>query len=133
VHVISIKKLKDFWEDPRNPDAERALRWWYQQVRQALWQTPADVKATFNTADAVGRKMVFDVGGNKYRVIAIIDYEGHKVFIRFVLDHKEYDRGQWKKDTFGEGWTKREARPAAPGPRGQRRGQGRRRPGRGGR
>lgn len=129
MHVISIKKLKDFWEDPRHPDAERALRWWYQQVRQALWETPADVRATFNTADPVGRKMVFDVGGNKYRVIAVIDYEGHKVFIRFVLDHQEYDRGHWKKDTFGDKWKKREVRPTGRQRRGQpkarRRGRGR--------
>jgi mRNA interferase HigB len=110
VHVISMKRLKDFWEDPQNPDAEKVLRWWYQQARQAYWETPADVKATFNTVDQVGRKMVFDVGGNKYRVIAVIDYEGHKVFIRFVLNHKEYDQGNWKKDAFGENWKKRNGR-----------------------
>jgi mRNA interferase HigB len=107
VHVISVKKLREFWKDPKNPDAETALRWWYQQVRAASWETPADVKKTFNTVDLVGRKLVFNVGGNKYRIIAVIDYEGHKVFIRFVLDHKEYDRGKWKKDTFGDQWKKR--------------------------
>jgi mRNA interferase HigB len=123
VHVISMKRLKDFWENPRHPEAEKALRWWYQQVRHALWNTPADVKATFNTADQVGRKMIFDVGGNKYRIIAVIDYEGHKVFIRFVLDHHEYDRGYWKKDTFGATWKKREAAPADAGSRDRQRGQ----------
>ena len=107
VHVISIKKLKEFWNDPRHPNAEKALRWWYQQVRQARWETPVDVKATFNTVDQVGRKTIFDAGGNKYRIITVIDFDGHKVFIRFVLDHKEYDKGQWKKDTFGDDWTRR--------------------------
>jgi mRNA interferase HigB len=132
VHVISIKRLQDFWEAPGNPDAERALRWWYQQVRQALWETPAGARATFNTTDQFGRKTVFDVGGNKYRVIAVIDYERHKVFIRFVLDHKAYDERRWKKDAFGEDWKKREVRPPVPGSRGRRKGRTRgRRRGRG--
>jgi mRNA interferase HigB len=109
VHVISIKKLKDFWEVPKNISAEKPLRWWYQQVRAAMWESPADVQTTFNTVDVVGRKTIFDVGGNKYRIIAVIDYEG-KVFIRFVLSHKDYDKGQWKKDTFGTTWIKRQKR-----------------------
>jgi mRNA interferase HigB len=115
VHVISIKKLRDFWTNPRHPDAETPLRWWYQQVRAAFWETPADVKRTFNTVDFIGRKMIFDVGGNKYRVIAVADFEGHKVFIRFVLDHKEYDKQGWKKDTFGENWKKRSRGPKEQG------------------
>ena len=48
----------------------------------------------------VGNKAVFDVGGNNFRVIAVINYANHTVFIRAVLDHKEYDRGRWKKDDF---------------------------------
>jgi len=121
VHVISIKKLKEFWQQAKNPGAETALRWWYQQVRQARWNTPADVKQTFNTVDLVGRKMVFDVGGNEYRVIAVIDYNGHKVFIRFVMNHEEYDKGVWKKDTFGDQWQGRRLNPAVVDERGRKR------------
>jgi mRNA interferase HigB len=107
VRVISLKKLRDFWKDPKYPSAETPLPWWYQQVCAADWVSPADVKQTFNSVDFVGRKAVFNVGGNKFRVIAVIDFEGHKVFLRFVLDHKEYDKGIWQTDTFGDNWVKR--------------------------
>jgi hypothetical protein len=51
-------------------------------------------------------KPIFDIGGNKYRLIAVRDYEHHKLFVRFVLTHEEYDRGLWKQDTFGKDWKK---------------------------
>lgn len=56
--------------------------------------------------DPVGRKLVFNIGGNKFRLVAVIDDERHKVFVRAVLDHKEYDKGEWKQDTFGDDWEK---------------------------
>ena len=77
---------------------------WYDVVVRAEWNRFADVRKTFNTADKVGAKTVFDVGGNHYRIITFIDYERQQVFIRAVLDHKEYDKGNWKKDTFGNDW-----------------------------
>jgi len=107
VRVISLKKLRGFWENSRNPGAESPLRAWYQVAKAADWTCFADVRETYSAADAVGNKVVFDIGGNKYRLIAVIDYEGHKVFVRHVLDHKEYDKGRWKKDTFGEDWQPR--------------------------
>ncbi len=113
MHVISVKKLRDFWRDPRNAHAEEPLRAWYQVVSHAEWANPADVKATYNTADFVGNKVVFDIGGNKYRLIAVIDFERHKLFVRFVLTHKEYDKGNWKKDAFGSYWTGPQTPPAA--------------------
>jgi mRNA interferase HigB len=110
MRVISFKKLREFWEHPHTPDAESALRTWYQTVRAADWTCFADVRQTYRTADVVGNKIVFDIGGNKYRLIAVIDYEGHKVFIRHVLAHKDYDKGLWRKDTFGEDWKPRPRR-----------------------
>jgi mRNA interferase HigB len=110
MRVISVKKLREFWEDPQNRGAESPLRAWYQTVRAADWTCFADVRQTYATADLVGNKVVFDIGGNKYRLIAVIDYEGHKVFVRHVLTHKDYDKGQWKKDTFGENWVPRAPR-----------------------
>jgi mRNA interferase HigB len=108
MRVISVKKLKAFWEGPDHAEAEVPLRAWYRTVKQANWENFTDVKATYSTADQVkkSRKMVFDIGGNKYRLIAVIDYERHKVFVRAVLDHKDYDKGTWKKDTFGDDWDK---------------------------
>jgi mRNA interferase HigB len=105
MRVISIKKLREFWSNAHQ--AESPLRTWYQCVKAADWTCFADVRNTYSTADLVGNKVVFDIGGNKYRLIGVIDYERHKVFIRQILDHKEYDKGQWKKDAFGEDWKPR--------------------------
>ena len=105
--MISPKMLSLFWTNPRNPDSESPLRGWYQSVKEANWTCFADIRNTYGTADLVGKKVVFNVGGNKYRVIAVIDYEGHKVFICFVLNHGDYDEGRWKDDTFGQDWEPR--------------------------
>lgn len=107
MRIISRKKLHSFWSDPRNPDSEVPLRGWFQSVKSADWTCFADVRNTYGTADLVGNKVVFNVGGNKYRIIAVIDYEGHKVFICFILNHVDYDKGRWKSDTFGQDWTPR--------------------------
>jgi mRNA interferase HigB len=112
--VISIKRLRDFWQDPKYPHAEEPLRAWHQITAKANWTCFADVRATFGGADPVGNKVVFDIGGNKYRIIAVIDYEHHRVFIRAVMDHKEYDRGNWKKDDFGEDWEPQATLPKEP-------------------
>lgn len=104
MRVISLKKLRSFWQDPRNANAEVPLRAWYRVVRHADWKNFADVKATYNATDQTGNKVIFDVGGNKFRLIAVIDYERHKLFVRHVLTHKEYETGNWKKDTFGTDW-----------------------------
>jgi mRNA interferase HigB len=106
MRVISLKKLRVYWEEAA-PDAESPLRTWYQTVKAAGWTCFADVRRTYAAADLVGNKVVFNIGGNKYRLIAVIDYEGHKVFVCHVLDHKAYDKENWKKDTFGEDWTPR--------------------------
>ena len=95
-HVISAKKLRVFWTD--HPDAEPPLRSWLRVVEQADWQNFAEVRATFAHADTVGRCVVFNIGGNKYRLIAAIHYNRSKVFVRHVLTHAEYDKDHWKDD-----------------------------------
>jgi len=94
MHVISKKKLREFWE--RLPKARAQLEAWYQVARRAEWATVADVRQTFGTADRVGRLMVFDIGGNKYRLIAAIHFNRGKLYVRHVLTHIEYDEGKWK-------------------------------------
>jgi len=96
MHVISRKKLRQFWEE--RPDAETPLRAWFKIVRQVQWETFADVRAVFPHADQVGRYTVFNVGGNKYRLIAAIHYNRGKVYVRHMLTHKDYDLGHWKDD-----------------------------------
>lgn len=96
VHVISKKKLRDFWGE--HPRAKAALEAWYQVAKSAEWESFSDVRGTFNAADQVGRFTVFDIGGNKYRLIAVIHFNRGKVCVRDVLTHAEYDEGKWKDD-----------------------------------
>lgn len=94
MHVISKKMLRDFWE--KHPRAKPALEAWYQVARHAEWESFADIRTTFNTADQVGKFTVFDIGGNKFRLIAVIHFNRGKVFVRHVLTHAEYDENKWK-------------------------------------
>lgn len=96
MHVISRKALRQFWAN--HPDAETALRRWHQIVEAASWDKFADVRKTFASADTYCRCVVFNVGGNKYRIIAAVHYNRQKVYVRHVLTHAEYDRGDWKAD-----------------------------------
>jgi len=96
VHVISKKKLREFWE--MYPRARPALESWFQVARRAEWDSFAEVRRTFGSADRVGRFVVFDIGGNKYRLIAAIHFNRGKLFVRHVLTHVEYDKGKWKGD-----------------------------------
>jgi mRNA interferase HigB len=96
MHVISKKKLREFWVE--YPRAKAALESWYQIAKHADWENFAQVRNTFNTADSVGRFVVFDIGGNKYRLIAVIHYNRGKLYVRHMLTHAEYDKGKWKDD-----------------------------------
>ncbi len=96
MRVISRKVLREFWK--AHPDAEVPLRQWEAVVKRADWREWADLKVTYGSADKVEKYVVFDIGGNKYRLIAVVSYTKRKVYIQRVLTHKEYDRGTWKDD-----------------------------------
>jgi mRNA interferase HigB len=91
-NVVSIKALKAFWERYRR--AELPLSAWYQIVSKGDWSSPADLKAAFgNNVDFVGdNRAIFDIGGNKYRVIAHFAYKYKTALIKFVGTHEEYDK-----------------------------------------
>jgi mRNA interferase HigB len=93
VRVIAKRTLCLFWErDRRFADARRALQDWRSQVRRADWATPAGVKATYGDASILkDSRVVFNVCGNKYRLIAKINYPYRVVYVRFVGTHAEYD------------------------------------------
>ncbi|CAG0975884.1 mRNA interferase HigB [Phycisphaerales bacterium] len=100
VRVISLKALKDFWG--RYPDAEVPLRNWYRTTSRAAWGSLQDVRRTYPHADGVrtggGEALtVFNIAGNKYRLIARIRYDHQLVNIRHVLTHAEYDDDSWKE------------------------------------
>ena len=95
VRVISRRALRAFASG--HPPAWDSLRNWANAVEASDdWTSPADVRRTFNRADFVDGLTVFDVGGNKYRVIAFIHYRRQIVYIKHVLTHQEYSKGAWK-------------------------------------
>lgn len=96
MRVISKKKLREFWNE--HPDAEEPLLAWYHITRKAHWESLAQVREVFPRADKVGDCTVFNIGGNKYRLIVLIFYESSRVYVRHVLTHKEYDKEKWKDD-----------------------------------
>jgi len=95
VHVITRKRLKEF--SVRHPEADASLRVWYAIVSRTDFTSFAQLKRVFRSADKVGKFTVFNVGGNKFRLIAAIHYNRRKIYIRHVLTHAEYDRGKWKE------------------------------------
>jgi len=94
VHVVSYKAIRIFSEE--HPEAGKALDHWYRVAKRAEWASLQDVKQSFNTADYVSPNVVFDVGGNKYRLIAEINFSRRVLFIRAILTHREYEKGAWK-------------------------------------
>lgn len=100
MHIISMRRLREFWE--QHAGAESTLRAWYSHVEQTKWQNFAQVRQDFPTADLVHRLTVFNIGGNHYRLVARIEYQQQKVYIRAVMTHAEYDKGKWKNDEWYE-------------------------------
>ena len=100
MRVISKTRLKRFWETPGRHDALGPLTAWHAHVshKSVAWKSWGDVKAAFATASLVGNCVVFNIGGNKYRLATRINYASHKVFILKVMTHIEYDNPRWKTD-----------------------------------
>lgn len=93
MHVISRKRLREF--STRHKDSAQPLAVWYAILAKTDFVSFAELKRVFGSVDKVGRFTVFDIGGNKYRLIAAIHYNRKKVYIRHVLTHSEYDRDKW--------------------------------------
>ena len=98
--MISLKRLREFWR--RHPDAEGPLRLWYKTALSASWSSLQDVRLAYPHADGVrtsGGELltVFNIGGNKCRLIARIRYDYALINVRVVLTHAQYDTGKWKE------------------------------------
>lgn len=98
MHIITRRRLREFWQT--HPDAQRPLQAWFMQVKQARWQNLAELRQDFPTADLVSRLTVFNIGGNKYRLVVRVEYERQRVYIRAVMTHAEYDKDKWKDDDW---------------------------------
>jgi mRNA interferase HigB len=105
VNVISRKKLRAFYESkPERRQHADAFEDWFKLTRRARWDNFQDAKALFGQTDVTSktnskrRATIFDIGGNKYRIITLIDYLRQTVLITHVLDHNEYNRNNWKRE-----------------------------------
>jgi len=95
MHIITRKRLNEFAE--LHPNSRSALSHWYRTLKRAKIRTFAELRAHFPHADQVGSLTVFNIGGNKARLVAAIHYNRQKVYIRAILTHVEYDKGKWKE------------------------------------
>ena len=91
MRIISRKALRVFWEE--HPAARQSLQAWYADVKHANWKSPADIKKVYrSTSFVANNRVVFNIKGNKYRVIVAVQYKYRLVFIRFVGTYQEYDQ-----------------------------------------
>lgn len=92
MRIISKKQLKEFYENPLYSDSKNSLESWYKEVLKTNWKNPNEIKEQYKSASIVGNnRVVFNIHGNKYRLIIAINYPAQIVFIRFVGTHKQYD------------------------------------------
>jgi mRNA interferase HigB len=91
LRIISKKTLRDFWQ--KHPDCEQKLKLWYGEASIASWTGPSDIKSEYPSASILnGNRVVFNIKGNKYRLIVRINYHYQIVWIRFVGSHVDYDK-----------------------------------------
>ncbi|MEW4565082.1 type II toxin-antitoxin system HigB family toxin [Bremerella sp. JC770] len=100
MRVISLRTLREFWK--KHPDAEVPLRQWYRIAVNADWANLQALRQTYSHADGVTTSRgdtltVFNIGGNKFRLIVRIRYDYQLINVRAVLTHDEYDAGSWKE------------------------------------
>lgn len=90
MNVIALRTLRAFWEE--HPEAETGIRAWYKILTKIEPRSLHELKDTFNSADHSDPYTIFDIGGNSYRVIAVVLYESRAVFIKGVFTHSQYDK-----------------------------------------
>lgn len=96
MRIISRRRLREFWRE--NPSAEKPLLSWFEIVKKADWNSFSDVREDFRHADIYRDCVIFDIGGNKFRLIAKVRYRKKRVYVRFVLTHFDYNKNFWKED-----------------------------------
>ena len=93
MHIISKRPLREFWEIPHYRDAEQHLKAWFAEAKSAEWETPQDVKTKYGSASIIGdNRAVFNIAGNKYRLVVKFHYDKAIGYVRFVGTHDEYDK-----------------------------------------
>ena len=93
MRVIAKRSLKAFWERPGRGGARAPLESWHEEALRGNWTSPHSIKSHFATASIVGRhRVVFNIGGNKYRLVVEMQYRAGIAWVKFVGTHAEYDR-----------------------------------------
>ncbi|NJN08173.1 MAG: type II toxin-antitoxin system HigB family toxin [Richelia sp. RM1_1_1] len=98
MHIISFKALREYAEI--HADSREALIYWYKTASKAKWSNLVEVQEAFPKAEAVGNFTVFNIKGNKYRLIVSMDYAEEMIYIKYILTHAEYDKEYWKNDPY---------------------------------
>ena len=96
MHVLSRKRLREF--AAAHPDSEKALDAWYRVAKGARWTRLLEVRQVYPAAEAVERFTVFNIRGNRYRLMTAIHYPSQTIFIKAVLTHADYDKNRWKDE-----------------------------------
>ena len=91
MRIIAFSTLRAFWE--KHPDAETPLRVWYAEASRANWRAPSDIKAAYRNASfTANNRVVFNIKGNDYRLVVAVHYDRGQMFVRFVGNHRQYDK-----------------------------------------
>jgi mRNA interferase HigB len=98
MHLITIRNLRQ--DAAQYPDVQKQIKDWNDIVKVAEWQSLIDVQTIYRDAEAVGNFTVFNIKGNKYRLIVSIDYEAQLIYYKNFLTHAEYDKEEWKNDSY---------------------------------
>ncbi len=93
MRIISIKIIKDFWENERHNNSEQSLKSWYHEVKKEKWKSSHDIKKKYKSASILSNnRVIFNIKGNQYRLIVAVNYTFQIVFIRFIGTHEEYNK-----------------------------------------
>ena len=95
MRIISKKPLREFWQ--RHPESRPILHEWFRKASKFTASSFPELRQTFSSADYVEGFTLFDVGGNRYRIVAAVHYDKQRLYIRQVMTHAEYDRNDWRK------------------------------------
>ena len=99
MRIISRKRIRE--ASASHSEWKASLEAWHRIAKAAEWDRFVDVRRTFNSADSCGDCVIFDIGNNKCRLIAYVNYRGKRLYILHILSHKDYDKDGWKDDCHG--------------------------------
>ncbi|WP_310429930.1 type II toxin-antitoxin system HigB family toxin [Chamaesiphon sp. VAR_48_metabat_135_sub] len=98
MHLISIRNLRS--DSVKYPDTQRVIEEWYKVVKSVSWQNLEEVKQIYRDTEAVSNFTVFNIKGNKYRLIVDINYVNQTIYYKYSITHAEYDKDSWKNDDY---------------------------------